>query len=49
MLRKDHQRYGWAPAETEQFLRGLDRAGEPTAYLFRCLHCNTSLASWDIG
>ncbi|WP_374104971.1 CbrC family protein [Streptomyces sp. RT42] len=49
MLRKDHQRYGWAPAETEQFLRGLDRTGEPTAYLFRCLHCDTSLASWDIG
>ncbi|MEV5801730.1 CbrC family protein [Streptomyces collinus] len=49
MLREDHQRYGWAPAETEQFLRGLDRTGEPTAYLFLCLHCNTSLASWDIG
>lgn len=49
MLRKDHQRYGWEPPETEQFLRGLDRAGEPTAYLFRCLHCGTGLASWDIG
>ncbi|MFF0478907.1 CbrC family protein [Streptomyces sp. NPDC004284] len=49
MLRKDHERYGWTPPETEQFLRSLDRAGEPTAYLFRCLHCDTSLASWDIG
>lgn len=49
MLCADHQRYGWSPADTEEFLRGLDRTGEPTAYLFRCLHCNTSLASWDIG
>lgn len=49
MLRENHQRYGWAPAETAQFLRQLDRTGEPTAYLFRCLHCNTSLASWDMG
>ncbi|OKJ68835.1 hypothetical protein AMK31_37505 [Streptomyces sp. TSRI0107] len=49
MLRIDHQRYGWAPSETEHFLRALDRAGEPTAYLFRCLHCGTGLASWDVG
>ncbi|WP_107469761.1 CbrC family protein [Streptomyces mangrovisoli] len=49
MLREDRRRYGWSPADTEQFLRRLDRAGEPTAYLFRCLHCATSLASWDIG
>ncbi|MER6316166.1 CbrC family protein [Streptomyces sp. NPDC001581] len=34
MLRKDHRHYEWAPPETEQFLRGLDRAGEPTAYLY---------------
>ncbi|MER7338575.1 CbrC family protein [Streptomyces sp. NPDC000075] len=49
MLREDRRRHGWAPADIEQFLRGLDRTGEPTAYLFRCLHCNTSLASWDIS
>ncbi|MFE2322761.1 CbrC family protein [Streptomyces sp. NPDC059385] len=49
MLRKDHERYGWTPPETEQFLRSLDRAGEPTAYLFRCLDCDTSLAFWDVG
>ncbi|MEU5879011.1 CbrC family protein [Spirillospora sp. NPDC047279] len=49
MLREDHQRYGWTPPETERFLQRLDRTGEPTAYLFRCLHCRTHLASWDIG
>lgn len=49
MLREDHQQYGWTPPETERFLRRLSRTGEPTAYLFRCLHCGTNLASWDIG
>ncbi|MGE7384430.1 CbrC family protein [Streptomyces sp. NPDC004126] len=49
VLREDRRRHGWAPPETERFLRGLDRAGEPTAYLFRCLHCGAALASWDIG
>ncbi|MBC9712561.1 CbrC family protein [Streptomyces sp. TRM66268-LWL] len=49
MLREDHQRYGWTQPESEDFLRSLDREGEPTAYLFRCLHCGMGLASWDIG
>lgn len=49
MLRESHRQYGWSPQETEQFLRQLDRAGEPTAYLFRCLHCHAHLASWDMG
>ncbi|MFI0446814.1 CbrC family protein [Actinomadura sp. 6N118] len=49
LLREDHQQYGWTPPETERFLLRLSRTGEPTAYLFRCLHCGTNLASWDIG
>lgn len=49
MLRADHRELGWSPEETEEFLRRLDRDGEPTAYLFQCLHCGAHLASWDIG
>ena len=26
-------------AEWEEYLKGLNKDGEPTAYLFRCLHC----------
>jgi hypothetical protein len=48
MLRQDHRRYGWSDQQTEDFLRQLDRTDGPTAYLFRCLHCATHLASWDI-
>jgi uncharacterized protein CbrC (UPF0167 family) len=32
-----------------EFLPSLDKHGGPTAYLFRCLHCGTHLAYWDIG
>jgi uncharacterized protein CbrC (UPF0167 family) len=49
MLCSGHQRLGWSAEDTEDFLRRLDRNGEPTAYLFRCLHCAAFLASWDIG
>ncbi|WP_435204996.1 CbrC family protein [Micromonospora sp. bgisy143] len=49
MLRASHRQLGWSPEETEEFLHRLDRNGEPTAYLFQCLHCRTHLASWDIG
>jgi len=27
-------------AEWEEYLKGLKKDGEPTAYLFRCLHCH---------
>jgi uncharacterized protein CbrC (UPF0167 family) len=49
MLREDFRRLGWTAPETERFLHRMNRTGEPTAYLFRCLHCGTHLASWDIG
>ena len=44
MLRATNRRLGWSLEETDQFLRRLDREGEPTAYLFRCLRCATYLA-----
>lgn len=33
--------------EAEEFLEGLTRDGEPSAYIFRCLHCNQYLAYAD--
>lgn len=30
-------------------VQGMDASGEPTVYLFQCLHCDVHLASWDIG
>jgi uncharacterized protein CbrC (UPF0167 family) len=38
------RRYGWPEERVEGFLRRLDKKGEPTAYLFRCLHCGRHLA-----
>jgi len=43
------RRYGWAEERVGDFLARLDKRGEPTAYLFRCLHCGRHLAYWDIG
>ncbi|MBO0803470.1 MAG: CbrC family protein [Nocardiopsaceae bacterium] len=48
-LRQDRERLGWPAEQFEEFVTSLDKDGEPTAYLFRCLHCGTYLASWDIG
>jgi uncharacterized protein CbrC (UPF0167 family) len=37
-LRRD---LGWQPGpQWDEFLRALDRQGQPTAYLFRCLKCS---------
>ena len=49
MIRADLGARGWAAPAAEELIRRLDRTGEPTAYLFRCLHCDARLASWDIG
>ncbi|GIF64607.1 UPF0167 protein [Asanoa ishikariensis] len=49
MIRADLRRSGWAEQYAEDFIRSLDRTGEPTAYLFRCLRCGAHLASWDSG
>ena len=39
MIRADRHRLGWPTDQTDQMLRRMDRTGEPTAYLFRCLPC----------
>lgn len=46
-LRHEHDEYGWAAEEVEEYLANLDKEGEPTAYLFRCRHCSTHLAYSD--
>jgi uncharacterized protein CbrC (UPF0167 family) len=30
------------------WLQDLSRDGSPTAYLFKCRHCGTELANWDV-
>jgi uncharacterized protein CbrC (UPF0167 family) len=47
MLRHEHDAYGWSAEEVEDHVAALDRDGQPTAYLFRCLHCGTHLAYSD--
>jgi uncharacterized protein CbrC (UPF0167 family) len=37
-------RHSWAAADIEAFVASLDKAGPPTAYLFRCRRCGTHLA-----
>ncbi|MDZ5447654.1 CbrC family protein [Micromonospora sp. 4G57] len=49
MIRDDLHRLGWPADQADAMLRRMDRSGEPTAYLFLCLHCGVHLASWDIG
>ncbi|MEU5790691.1 CbrC family protein [Micromonospora purpureochromogenes] len=38
MLQDDLRQLGWPRDQVEQMLRRMDRSGEPTVYLFRCLH-----------
>jgi uncharacterized protein CbrC (UPF0167 family) len=49
MIRDELHGLGWPADQADEMLRRMDRTGEPTAYLFRCLHCGVHLASWDIG
>ncbi|SNT16686.1 hypothetical protein SAMN05421812_103493 [Asanoa hainanensis] len=49
MIRADLRRSGWSDGDADELIRGFDRTGEPTAYLFGCLHCGAHLASWDSG
>jgi uncharacterized protein CbrC (UPF0167 family) len=39
--------YDLSGAELDQFYNGLDKDGQPTAYIFRCLHCEKYLAYVD--
>jgi uncharacterized protein CbrC (UPF0167 family) len=47
MLRHEPAEYGWPAADVEDFLDGLDKDGDHTAYLFACRHCGTHLAYSD--
>ncbi len=46
-LRHENDEYNWPPEQVEEYIAGLDKDGQPTAYLFRCLHCGTHLAYSD--
>jgi uncharacterized protein CbrC (UPF0167 family) len=39
--------YGWPDGEVHAFVESLDRDGQPTAYLFRCLRCDAYQAHCD--
>jgi uncharacterized protein CbrC (UPF0167 family) len=47
MLRHEHAEYGWPEERVEEYIAGLDRDGQPTAYLFKCRHCGRHLAYSD--
>ncbi|MFE9694353.1 CbrC family protein [Micromonospora sp. NPDC005806] len=47
MIRDELDHLGWPTDQADQMLRRMDRSGEPTAYLFRCLHCGVHRASWE--
>lgn len=47
MLRLEAAEYGSSAAEVEEFLDGLDKTGDHTAYLFACRHCAAHLAYSD--
>jgi uncharacterized protein CbrC (UPF0167 family) len=46
-LRTKFGSIGWRAEHVEEFLRGLDPQGSPTAYLFRCLLCGVHLGTCD--
>jgi uncharacterized protein CbrC (UPF0167 family) len=41
--------YGWPEDEVRDFVDSLDSEGDPTAYLFRCLHCGVYQAFSDFS
>jgi len=47
VLRREHDEYGWAEEEVEEYLAALDKDDMPTAYLFECRHCGAHLAYSD--
>ncbi|MFF7931211.1 CbrC family protein [Streptomyces sp. NPDC007940] len=46
-LRRRCAEWTWPPHQVEGFLASLDKAGRPTAYLFRCRLCAARLACAD--
>lgn len=47
VLRLERAGLGWEPSSIDDYLRSLDKDGQPTAYLFRCRVCRTHLAYSD--
>ncbi|MHC5905383.1 CbrC family protein [Streptomyces sp. S6] len=45
--RREISYWGWPPDQIDHFLDSLDKAGQPTAYLFRCRVCAIYLAYMD--
>ena len=37
----------WPNDKVQEFLRALDREGQPTGYLFQCLHCDRYVGHID--
>jgi uncharacterized protein CbrC (UPF0167 family) len=46
-LGHEHDGLGWTPEQVEDYLASLSRDAPPTAYLFRCRHCQHELAYSD--
>ena len=40
---------GWTPAQSQEYVRSLHKAGDATANLFQCLHCGQHLAYTDVA
>jgi uncharacterized protein len=40
---------GWSAEQVDGYLQSLSKDGQPTAYLFRCRHCETHLAYSDFA
>ncbi|MFD4788107.1 CbrC family protein [Streptomyces sp. NPDC058459] len=46
-IRREISCWVWTPDQIDHFLDSLDKAGQPTAYLFRCRVCVICLAYVD--
>ena len=49
IVRRESEEAGMGRDEVDDYVESLDKDGEPTAYLFRCLHCGTHLAYSDFS
>lgn len=47
MLLQETGQSGWTAEDSQAYVNRLTASGQPTAYLFRCLHCGTHLAFSD--
>jgi uncharacterized protein CbrC (UPF0167 family) len=47
VLLHENDQFGWIPEQSQRYVDSLDADGQPTAYLFSCLHCGVHLAFSD--